>query len=174
LGDINDDDDELFNNSQAFKFNPLGGKNLSQASASSTPAHSTAHTTNGLTLNTPPSSTLSKGKTKDKSLFDPLETPIYKGSDVISASASSWSPGSLLDYQSTFGLGQETDTDDPTALIDAVKKLGELPAYLEKLQRQVVEAEAAKKSAELTLREYEGRIRALQMENEHLKARQGF
>lgn len=102
------------------------------------------------------------------------ETPIYKGRDVISASASSWSPSSLLDYQSSFGPGQETDTDDTTTLIDAAKKLGELPAYLEKLQRQMVEAEAAKKSAELKLREYEGRIRALQMENEHLKARQGF
>ena len=102
------------------------------------------------------------------------KTPIHRARDEICASASSWSPSSLLDYQSSFGLDQETDTGDPTALIDAVKKLGELPAYLEKLQRQVIEAEAAKKSAELKLREYEGRIRALQRENEHLKARQGF
>lgn len=102
------------------------------------------------------------------------ETPIHKARDVICASASSWSPSSLLDYQSSFGLGQEVDTDDPTALIDAVKTLGELPAYLEKLQRQVAEAETAKKSAELKLQEYEGRIRALQTENENLKAHQGF
>jgi hypothetical protein len=55
-----------------------------------------------------------------------------------------------------------------------VKKLDELPGYLRKLQRRVLEAEAAKKAAEIKLREYEERIRALQMENEHLKARQAF
>ncbi len=76
LGDTNDDDDELFNNSQAFKFNPHGGKYLFQAPLSSTPAPSLVHTTNGLALNTPPDSALRKGKTKDKSLFDPLVRPL--------------------------------------------------------------------------------------------------
>jgi hypothetical protein len=75
------------------------------------------------------------------------------------ANASSWSPSSLFDYQSSFGLSQETDADDPAVYIDAVKKLDELPAYLKKLQRQVFEAETAKEAAELKLREYEERIR---------------
>lgn len=102
------------------------------------------------------------------------ETPTHKARDIVCASASSWSPSSLLGYQSSVRLSQETDTDDAPVFINAVKTLGELPAFLEKLQRQVVEAETAKKSAELKLTEYEERIRALQIENEHLKARQGF
>lgn len=74
LGDTNDDDDdELFNNSQAFKFNPLGGKYLSPSSA---PAPFLVHTTSGLTLSTPPASALRKGKARDKSLFDPLVRPL--------------------------------------------------------------------------------------------------
>src|SRR5258706_12057247 len=102
------------------------------------------------------------------------ETPTHKARDIVCASASSWSPGSLLDYQSSFRLSQGTDTDDATVFINAARELGELPAFLKMLQRQMVEAETAKKSAELKLTEYEKRIRALQMENEHLKARQGF
>ena len=76
LGGTNDHDEELFNNSQAFKFNPLGGKYPSQASPSSLPAPFLLHTTSGLTLSTPPDSALRKGKTKDTSLFDPLVRPL--------------------------------------------------------------------------------------------------
>ena len=100
------------------------------------------------------------------------ETPTHKGRDIVCASASSWSPGSLLGYQSSFKPSQESGTDDADVFVNAVRMLGGLPALLEKLQRQVVEAETAKKSAELKLKEYEERIRALQRENEYLKARQ--
>lgn len=55
-----------------------------------------------------------------------------------------------------------------------MKKLDELPAYLKKLQRRVLEAETAKKETEIKLQGYEERIRALEMENERLKARQAF
>lgn len=71
-------------------------------------------------------------------------------------------------------MSQETDADDPAVYLNAVRKLDELPAYLKKLQRRVFEAETARKAAELKLREYEERIRALQIENGHFKARQSF
>lgn len=67
LGDTNDDDDDEFNNTQAFKFNPLGGKGRSQVSPLSAPALSTPRTTSGLAFNTPPGSAL---------LFDPLVRPL--------------------------------------------------------------------------------------------------
>jgi uncharacterized small protein (DUF1192 family) len=103
------------------------------------------------------------------------ESPTNKARDIACASATSWSPSSLLvDHQSSSGLSQETDADYVSTCINAVRKLDELPSYLKKLQRRVTEAETAKKLAELEVREYEERIRALQMENEHLKARQGF
>jgi len=99
------------------------------------------------------------------------ESPTHKARDIACASAS---PRSLLDYQSSSGPSQETDADHLSVYIDAVEKLDDLPVYLKKLQRRVVDAETAKKLTELQLREYEERIRALQMENEHLKAHQGF
>jgi len=165
LGDTHDDDDdELFHTSQVFKFDPYGGKERSQASPFSTPTFSVPRATNGATLNTPLDSALKKGKTKDKSLFDPPESPLHKARDTSVPSRSPFSP---LDHQSSGGRGQESDTDDPSIYIDAVKKLDALPAYLNKLQD-------AKKTAEAELREYKEGMRALQMENERLKARQPF
>jgi len=96
------------------------------------------------------------------------ESSIHKARDTT---APTWSPSSLPDDQSPFGLSQESDIDDPAVYISAVRKLDELPLYLKKLQRRVFEAETGKKAAELKLREYEERIRTLQIENEHLKAR---
>jgi len=170
LGDTHDDDDddELFHTSQVFKFDPYGGKERSQASPFSTPTFSVPRATNGSTLNTPLDSASRKGKTKDKSLFDPPESPLHKARD---ASVFNWSPSSPFDYQSLGGRSQETDTDNPSIYIDAVEKLDDLPAYLRKLQGRVFEAESAKKTAEVELREYKECMRALQMENERLKAR---
>jgi len=102
------------------------------------------------------------------------ESPTSKARDSVRASASSWSPSSLLDYQSPVRPSQETDNDDPAVYVNAVKKLDGLPAYINQLQKRVFEAETAKNAAELKLREYEEHSRALQMENEHLNARQGF
>ena len=99
------------------------------------------------------------------------ESPLHKARDT---SVSNWSPSSLLEHQPSFGQSQEAVTDDPDIYIGAVEKLGELPAYLTKLQRRVSEAESAKKTAEIKLREYEEHIKALQIENERLKARQAF
>jgi len=165
LGDIHDDDDddddELFRTSQVFKIDPYGGKERSQACPFSTPTFPVPRATNGSTLNTPSR----KGKSKDKSLFDPLESPLHEARD---ARVSNWS--SLLDHQSSGGRSRETDTDDPAIYIDAVEKLDDLPAYLNKLQGRVSEAESAKKTAEAKVQEYEERMRDLQMENDRLKA----
>lgn len=102
------------------------------------------------------------------------ESPTQNAHDIECASASSWSPSSLLNDHSPSGLSLETDADDLAVYINAMKKLEELPVYLRKLQGQVIEAQAAKKLAERKLRESEEHNRALQMENEHLKARQGL
>lgn len=104
------------------------------------------------------------------------ESPLHKARN---AGASNWSPsflpaGSPFGHEPSSGRGQETDTDDPAVYIDAVEKLDKLPAYLKKLQRRVFEAETAKNTTEIKLREYEEHIRALQIENEHLKARRAF
>ena len=98
------------------------------------------------------------------------ESPTHKARDIACATASTWSPSSLLDCQSSSGPTQETNANHPSVDIDAVERLDDLSVYLKKLQRRVIDAETAKKLTELQLREYEERIKALQMEVEHLKA----
>jgi hypothetical protein len=102
------------------------------------------------------------------------ENHIQKARDDLGTNPFTWGSNSLLDHQSSFGPSQESDADDPAAYIDAVKKLDELPAHLKRLQRRVFEAETARRSTELKLRECEERIRVLQIENELLKTRQAF